>query len=176
MNELFSNINGFFEKILFFDIFFGQIEGVSFPFVVAWLIAGGVFLTFKMGFVNLKMLPHSLAIVRGKYHTKDDKGIITPFESLTTALSATVGIGNIAAVAIAISIGWGWFCTSWMAYWPAFSWNDSKALTEVHPLNSDIRKFLPDGSILGRGYWQSSKSMAFSLHNKLWHTSWARSS
>ncbi len=54
MNELFSNINGFFEKILFFDIFFGQIEGVSFPFVVAWLIAGGVFLTFKMGFVNLK--------------------------------------------------------------------------------------------------------------------------
>ncbi len=145
MNELFSNINGFFEKILFFDIFFGQIEGVSFPFVVAWLIAGGVFLTFKMGFVNLKMLPHSLAIVRGKYHTKDDKGIITPFESLTTALSATVGIGNIAAVAIAISIG-GAGSAFWMVM--AGFLGMTLKFTEV-TLSIRYRKFLPDGSILG---------------------------
>jgi AGCS family alanine or glycine:cation symporter len=58
MNEIFQSINHFFENILFFDIFFGHIEGTSFPFVVAWLIAGGIYLTFKMGFVNLKMLPH----------------------------------------------------------------------------------------------------------------------
>ncbi len=109
------------------------------------VIAGGVFLTFKMGFVNLKMLPHSLAIVRGKYHTKDDKGIITPFESLTTALSATVGIGNIAAVAIAISIG-GAGSAFWMVM--AGFLGMTLKFTEV-TLSIRYRKFLPDGSILG---------------------------
>ncbi|HHS93164.1 MAG TPA: sodium:alanine symporter family protein, partial [Campylobacterales bacterium] len=78
MNELFAGINGFFETILFFDVFFGQIEGVSFPFVVAWLIAGGIYLTIRMGFINLRMFGHAFAIVRGKYRTPEDKGLITP--------------------------------------------------------------------------------------------------
>jgi len=145
MDEIFSNINLFFEKILFFDIFFGKIEGVSFPFVVAWLIAGGAYLTVKMGFINLRMLPHSLDIVRGKYHTKDDKGLITPFESLTTALSATVGIGNIAAVSIAISLG-GAGAAFWMIV--AGFLGMTLKFTEV-TLSIKYRKFLPDGSILG---------------------------
>jgi len=145
MNELFNSINNFFESVLFFDIFFGQIEGVNFPFVVAWLIAGGIFLTFKMGFINLRMLPHSLAIVRGKYHTKEDKGLITPFESLTTALSATVGIGNIAAVSIAISLG-GAGAAFWMIV--AGFLGMTLKFTEV-TLSIKYRKFLPDGSILG---------------------------
>jgi AGCS family alanine or glycine:cation symporter len=64
MNELFLSINSFFESILFFDIFFGTMEGANFPFVVALLIVGGVYLTLKMGFVNLRMFSHTLAIVR----------------------------------------------------------------------------------------------------------------
>jgi AGCS family alanine or glycine:cation symporter len=145
MNEIFVQINSFFENILFFDIFFGMMKGTSFPFVVAWLVAGGIYLTFKMGFVNLKMLPHSLAIVRGKYHTKDDKGLITPFESLTTALSATVGIGNIAAVSIAISLG-GAGAAFWMIL--AGFLGMTLKFTEV-TLSIKYREFLPDGTIMG---------------------------
>ena len=104
MNEVFSTINSFLESILFFDTLFGQVEGTSIPFLVAWLIVGGIYLTLKMGFVNLKMFRHSYHIIRGDYSTKEDKGIITPYKSLTTALSATVGLGNIAGVALAIAM------------------------------------------------------------------------
>ena len=75
VDGFFKSINGYAESLLFFDIFFGQVEGASFPFVVALLIVGGVYLTLKMGFVNLRMFSHALAIVRGKYKTKMIKGL-----------------------------------------------------------------------------------------------------
>jgi len=156
MNELFVNINGFFEAILFFDIFFGQIEGVAFPFVVAWLIAGGIYLTIRMGFVNLRMFGHSLAIVRGKYKTKEDRGLITPFQSLSTALSATVGIGNIAAVSIAISLG-GAGAAFWMIL--AGFLGMTLKFTEV-TLSVKHREFLPDGTIMGGGMEYLSRGLA----------------
>ncbi len=156
MNELFLAINTFFEKILFFDIFFGQIEGVSFPFVVAWLIVGGIYLTFKMGFVNLRMFKHSLDIVRGKFKTKEDKGLISPFQSLATALSATVGIGNIAAVSIAIS--WG---GAGAAFWMILAGFLGMTLkfTEV-TLSLKHREFLADGTIMGGGMEYLSRGLA----------------
>jgi len=156
MNELFLGINTFFEKILFFDIFFGTLEGVSFPFVVALLIVGGVFLTVKMGFINLRMFGHSLNIVRGKYKTKEDRGLITPFQSLATALSATVGIGNIAAVFIAIS--WG---GAGAAFWMILAGFLGMTLkfTEV-TLSVKHREFLPDGTIMGGGMEYLSRGLA----------------
>jgi AGCS family alanine or glycine:cation symporter len=156
MNELFIAINGFFSKILFFDIFLKQIEGVEFPFVVALLIVGGVYLTLKMGFVNLRMFSHSLAIVRGKYKTKDDKGVISPFQSLATALSATVGIGNIAAVSIAISLG-GAGAAFWMIL--AGFLGMTLKFTEV-TLSLKYREFLPDGTIMGGGMEYLSRGLA----------------
>ena len=156
MNELFLAINEFFNKILFFDIFFKQIEGVEFPFVVALLIVGGVYLTLKMGFVNLRMFSHSLAIVRGKYKTKDDKGVISPFQSLATALSATVGIGNIAAVSIAISLG-GAGAAFWMIL--AGFLGMTLKFTEV-TLSLKYREFLPDGTIMGGGMEYLSRGLA----------------
>ena len=156
MNELFIAINGFFNKILFFDIFFKQIEGVEFPFVVALLIVGGVYLTLKMGFVNLRMFSHSLAIVRGKYKTIEDKGVISPFQSLATALSATVGIGNIAAVSIAISLG-GAGAAFWMIL--AGFLGMTLKFTEV-TLSLKYREFLPDGTIMGGGMEYLSRGLA----------------
>jgi len=156
MNELFNAINGFLSNLLFFDILFGQVEGTTIPFLVAWLIVGGVFLTLKMGFVNLKMLRHSYHIIRGKYHTKEDKGLITPFESLTTALSATVGLGNIAGVAIAISIG-GPGATFWMII--AGFLGMTLKFTEV-TLSLQHREFLKDGTIMGGGMEYLSKGLA----------------
>ena len=156
MKELFVSINTFFENILFFDIFFGAIEGVTFPFVVAWLIAGGVYLTIKMGFVNLRMFKHSFNIVRGKYHTKEDRGLITPFQSLATALSATVGIGNIAAVSIAISLG-GAGAAFWMIM--AGFLGMTLKFTEV-TLSVKHREFLPDGTIMGGAMEYLSRGLA----------------
>ncbi len=113
MNSIFEQINSLLGSVFFFDIFFGSMEGTSMPFIVAWLIVGGVFLTFRFGFINVRMFSHSFKIITGKYKTADDVGEITPFQSLTTALSATVGLGNIAGVAIAIAVG-GPGATFWM--------------------------------------------------------------
>lgn len=156
MNELFSSINSFLEYILFFDILFGQIEGTTIPFLVAWLVMGGIYLTVKMEFINLKMLKHSFRIIKGDYATKEDKGEIAPFKSLTTALSATVGLGNIAGVALAIAIG-GPGATFWMII--AGFLGMSLKFTEV-TLSLKHREFLPDGSILGGGMEYLSKGLA----------------
>lgn len=156
MNEIFGAINGFLGNILFFDILFGQVEGVAIPFLVAWIIVGGVYLTIKMSFVNLRMLPHAYKIVMGKYRTKEDKGLITPFQSLTTALSATVGLGNIAGVAIAISIG-GPGATFWMIV--AGFLGMTLKFTEV-TLSLQHRQFLKDGTIMGGGMEYLSRGLA----------------
>ncbi len=163
MNEIFTSIDLFFQSvnhivsnILMFDIFFGTIEGTKMPFVVGILIMAGVYLTLKMGFVNLRMFRHSFAIVRGKYKTKEDRGIISPFQSLSTALSATVGIGNIAAVSIAISIG-GAGASFWMIM--AGFLGMTLKFTEV-TLSLKYREFLPDGTIMGGGMEYLSRGLA----------------
>lgn len=83
------------------------------PFVVVWLVFGGLFFTFRMKFINVRGVKHAFQLVRGKYDHEDDPGEVTHFQALTTALSATVGLGNIAGVAVAISIG-GAGATFWM--------------------------------------------------------------
>ena len=82
MDNIFQYINGILEYVFFFDIFFGQVSGASMPFIVAWLIVGGVFLTFRFGFINVRMFKHAYKIITGKYKTADDVGEITPFQSL----------------------------------------------------------------------------------------------
>jgi alanine or glycine:cation symporter, AGCS family len=72
---------------------------------LAILLGVGLYLTIKMRFVQVSGFRHSLSIIRGKYTCKDDPGEVTHFQALSTALSATVGTGNIAGVATAISLG-----------------------------------------------------------------------
>lgn len=69
------------------------------------LIGGGVFLSFRIRFLPFWFLGHAIQILRGKYDDPNDPGEISHFEALTTALAATVGMGNIAGVAVAIAIG-----------------------------------------------------------------------
>ena len=59
MSEFFTSINSILEAMLFFDILFGLVEGTTIPFLVAWLIIGGVYLTFKMNFVGFKYFKHA---------------------------------------------------------------------------------------------------------------------
>ena len=83
------------------------------PLIVVWLILGAITFTVVMKFVNIRGFKHAIQLVRGKYDDPDDPGEVSHFQALTTALSATVGLGNIAGVAIAISIG-GPGATFWM--------------------------------------------------------------
>ncbi len=91
----------------------GDPKKTKIPFIVVWLIAGALFFTVYMGFINFTGFKLALQHVAGKFDKKDEKGEVSHFHALTTALSATVGLGNIAGVAIAIAIG-GPGATIWM--------------------------------------------------------------
>jgi AGCS family alanine or glycine:cation symporter len=75
------------------------------PFMVILLIGTGILLTIRTGFVQIRRLGHGFAVATGRYDDPNEPGDVTHFQALTTALSATVGIGNIAGVAIAIHFG-----------------------------------------------------------------------
>ncbi len=93
----------------------GTIQKKGIPFIVVWLVLGAIFFTIRMRFINLKGFKHALQLVQGKFSdpSKKDVGEVSHFQALTTALSATVGLGNIAGVAVAISLG-GPGATFWM--------------------------------------------------------------
>ncbi|MBT8231810.1 MAG: amino acid carrier protein [Bacteroidia bacterium] len=75
------------------------------PWMVALLIGGGFYLLIRSQFLPFRYFGHAISVLRGKYDDSNDPGQINHFEALTTALAATVGMGNIAGVAVAISIG-----------------------------------------------------------------------
>ena len=75
------------------------------PILVVGLLGAGAFLTIRLGFIQLRRLGHGFAVTSGKYDDEDTPGDVSHFQALTTALSATVGTGNIAGVALAIH--WG---------------------------------------------------------------------
>jgi alanine or glycine:cation symporter, AGCS family len=83
------------------------------PVIILWLIFGAVFFTVFMRFVNIRGFGHAIALIRGRYDNPKDDGEVSHFQALATALSGTVGLGNIAGVAVAIAIG-GPGATIWM--------------------------------------------------------------
>ena len=83
------------------------------PLVVIWLVFGALFFTIRMKFINFRGVKHAIELVQGNFSDPEDKGEVSHFQALATALSATVGLGNIAGVAVAISLG-GAGATFWM--------------------------------------------------------------
>jgi len=75
------------------------------PWLIVLLIGGGLYLLIRSNFLPFRYFGHAIQVLRGKYDDPNDPGQINHFEALTTALAATVGMGNIAGVAVAISIG-----------------------------------------------------------------------
>ncbi|MFW6170165.1 MAG: amino acid carrier protein [Planctomycetota bacterium] len=75
------------------------------PAVVAWLLLGGIFFTLRMGFINFRGFWHAIRLTKGDYDDTDEDGEVSHFQALSSALSATVGLGNIAGVAIAVGSG-----------------------------------------------------------------------
>jgi len=118
---------------------------LSFPFIVVWLFFGAVFLTIRMGFINVRLFKHAINVVRGKFDDPEAEGEVSHFQALTSALSATVGLGNIAGVAIAVSLG-GPGATFWMIIVGLFGM--TAKFTECS-LAQMYRRVHPDGKVTG---------------------------
>ncbi|RMF07820.1 MAG: alanine:cation symporter family protein [Alphaproteobacteria bacterium] len=110
INETIGPFTDAFSGIIFSAI---PVNGVDFPIIVMWLITAGVLLTFYTRFTNLRQMGLAFRIVRGDYDDPADKGEVTHFQALSAALSGTIGLGNIAGVAVAIGLG-GPGATFWM--------------------------------------------------------------
>lgn len=110
INAWFDPIATWFSSVIFVPVTIGEI---SFPFVVAWLIIGALIFTLYFGFIQFRGFKVSLEVVRGKYSSPTDPGEVTHFQALASALSGTVGLGNIAGVGVAVALG-GPGATFWM--------------------------------------------------------------
>ncbi len=115
INDIMTPISSGIDMVVFYSIPMNWIyEGApDFPLIVVWLFGGAVFFSFYMNFINFRGFKQSLKIVRGVYDNPNDPGEVTHFQALTAAVSGTVGLGNIAGVALAISVG-GPGATFWM--------------------------------------------------------------
>jgi len=133
-----ERINAWFEPItaVWEGIVFWQVPGTGIPLVVIILVLGATFFTIYFGFINIRKFPLAINVVRGKYddiekhglgdasaavdgdirdtiRDESEEGEVSHFQALATAVSGTVGLGNIAGVALAIAIG-GPGATFWM--------------------------------------------------------------
>lgn len=115
INEFFVPAVELLSRIIFWDLAkaMGFDLPYEVPFVVVWLILGGIFFTIKMRFINVRGFKHGIQLVAGKFSKPGEPGEVSHFKALATALSATVGLGNIAGVAIAMAVG-GPGATFWM--------------------------------------------------------------
>lgn len=134
LSAAFAPVVGFMNEYFFFDPFYkiglydnrvkdengnvvknpnGTDKTIKVPFVVIWLILGALFFTLRFRFINFRGIKHSIDLVRGKYDDPDAEGEVTHFQALATAISGTVGLGNIASVAVAIATG-GPGATFWL--------------------------------------------------------------
>lgn len=133
------------------------------PLLVLILIGTGLVTTFALGWIQVRKFAHGIAVIRGKYDNPEDEGDITHFQALTTALSATVGIGNIAGVATAIHYG-GPGALFWM--WVTAVFGMALKYAEC-TLSMRHRVILPNGEASGgpmyyieRGLGKSWKPLA----------------
>ncbi len=153
VDDFFALLNDKLAAVLFFDVMPGE---AKMPFIVGWLAVGAVYLTFRFGFINLRMMGHAFQVIRGRYQSSEDKGEVTPFQALSAALSATVGLGNIAGVAIAVGIG-GPGATLWMVLAGFFGMTSKFAEVTLAQM---YREFRPDGHVLGGATQYLSKGFA----------------
>ena len=126
------------------------------PFIVLWLVIAALFFTFYFRFINLRALKHAYRLVRGDFTSPDAAGEVTHFQALATALSGTVGLGNIAGVALAVSLG-GPGATFWMIVAGLFSMSTKFAECT---LGVKYRNEYADGTVSGGPMYYLSKGLA----------------
>jgi len=154
INESFKPIASALNDFVFYSISVGESQ---LPLIVVWLIAGALFFTFYLRFINFRGFAHAIRIVMGKEDKKETApGEVTHFQALTTAVSGTVGVGNITHVAVAISIG-GPGATFWLIV--AGILGMASKFVEC-TLGVKYRQINRDGSISGGPMYYMEKGLA----------------
>jgi AGCS family alanine or glycine:cation symporter len=148
VNEAFANITGPFVSLIF-----APFPGTSFPWIVMWLVVAATIFTLYFGFVQFRFFKHAIQLVKGDYSDPNDAGEVSHFQALATALSGTVGLGNIAGVAVAVGIG-GPGATFWMIL--AGLLGMASKFTEC-TLGVKYRNEYPDGTVSGGPMYYISK-------------------
>ncbi len=151
INTVFANSTGWFVSLIF-----SNFPGTSFPWIVAWLVVAATVFTIYFGFIQFRAFPHSIALVRGDYSDPNDAGEVSHFQALATALSGTVGLGNIAGVAVAVSVG-GPGATFWMIL--AGLLGMASKFTEC-TLGVKYRNEYADGTVSGGPMYYMTKGFA----------------
>ena len=155
VDRIMGRLNAIIGAFFFFDLLFWD-DDHTLPFIVAWLVTAAIFLTVKMGFINFRGFRHALSVTRGRYTDPSAPGDVSHFSALATALSATVGLGNIAGVAIAVGRG-GPGATFWMIVAGLLGMTSKFAECTLGQMYREVRS---DGSILGGGMQYLSKGLA----------------
>lgn len=131
-----------FSSIVFFEL---RIGDLGIPLIVVWLMAAAVFLTIYLRFQPVTGLKYSLGIIRGRFTRKTDPGQVSSFQALATELSGTVGLGNIAGVAVAITVG-GPGAALWIIIFGFFAMTVKMAEAT---LGVKYRRINDDGTVAG---------------------------
>jgi len=152
VNKAFGQLNNALGSVMFYKV------GGMVPLAVLWLVVGAVFFTLRMGFINFRAFRHAILVTAGKYDSPDheDTGEVSHFQALTAALSATVGLGNIAGVAIAVATG-GPGATFWMIV--AGLLGMSSKFVEC-TLGQKYREVRPDGRVMGGAMFYLQNGLA----------------
>tara|TARA_R110000850_G_scaffold8818_9_gene32434 strand:- start:4139 stop:5689 length:1551 start_codon:yes stop_codon:yes gene_type:complete len=148
VNDIFAGSTGWFVNLIFMNL-----PGTSFPWIVLWLVVAASIFTVYFGFIQIKAFGHAISLVKGDYSDPDDAGEVSHFQALTTALSGTVGLGNIAGVAVAVGIG-GPGATFWMIV--AGLLGMASKFTEC-TLGVKYRNEYPDGTVSGGPMYYMTK-------------------
>ena len=148
VNSIFASSTGWFVGAIF-----APIPGTSFPWIVMWLVIGASVFTVYFAFVQFRFFGHAIELVKGDYSDPNDAGEVSHFQALATALSGTVGLGNIAGVAVAVGIG-GPGATFWMIL--AGLLGMASKFTEC-TLGVKYRNEYPDGTVSGGPMYYISK-------------------
>ncbi|MEM7489901.1 MAG: amino acid carrier protein, partial [Pseudomonadota bacterium] len=154
INDIFAGSTGWFVNLIFASPF--NVGGVAFPWIVGWLVVGASVFTLYFGFIQLKAFGHAISLVKGDYSDPSDAGEVSHFQALATALSGTVGLGNIAGVAVAVGIG-GPGATFWMIV--AGLLGMASKFTEC-TLGVKYRNEYPDGTVSGGPMYYMTKGFA----------------
>lgn len=153
INALTAPIAAFVGKVVFFKI---SLFGAQLPLVVLWLVLGAVFFTVYMRFINLRGFKHAIELVRGDYADPNSHGEVSHFQALATAVSGTVGIGNIGGVAVAVTVG-GAGATFWLIV-AGFLGMSTKFVECT--LGVKYRQEFPDGHVSGGPMYYLRKGFA----------------
>jgi len=155
VDGFFNDYTGWFVGLIFKSVPIGD---VGFPLIVGWLLLAACIFTLYFGFVQFRQASTAIDIVKGKYTDPNSKeeGEVSHFQALTTALSGTVGLGNIAGVGVALAIG-GPGATFWMILCGLFGM--ASKFCEC-TLGVKYRTILPSGAVSGGPMYYLSQGLS----------------